>query len=94
MTQPESMGETIPEDVYEVAYAIADGNLSEEDTIAAIARAILAERERMVEAVASWMRNQGYATGHGDTVEMLLTELTWQIAERVEKAAAIRKPTP
>jgi hypothetical protein len=33
------------------------------------------------EALASWMRANGFATGHGDTTEMLLTELTWQVAE-------------
>ena len=38
-----------------------------------------AEREK----VAQWMTRQGYATGHGDTVEDLLKELEWQIAERI-----------
>lgn len=33
------------------------------------------------EKVAQWMIRQGYATGHGDTVEDLLKELEWQIAE-------------
>ena len=33
------------------------------------------------EKVAQWMIQQGYATGHGDTVEDLLKELEWQIAE-------------
>ena len=33
------------------------------------------------EKVAQWMIQQGYATGHGDTVENLLKELEWQIAE-------------
>ena len=36
-----------------------------------------AEREK----VAAWMIQRGYATGHGDTVEDLLKELEWQIAE-------------
>jgi hypothetical protein len=31
--------------------------------------------------VAQWMIAKGYATGHGDTVEDLLQELEWQIAE-------------
>lgn len=36
-----------------------------------------AEREK----VANWMRNCGYATGHGDSVESLLDHLGTQIAE-------------
>ena len=41
-----------------------------------------------LEKVAAWMMQRGYATGHGDTIEDLLTELDWQIAERID--AAIR----
>ena len=33
------------------------------------------------EKLAQWMIRSGYATGHGDTVEDLLKELEWQIAE-------------
>ena len=33
------------------------------------------------EKVAAWMRNCGYATGHGDTIEDLLDHLGTQIAE-------------
>ena len=33
--------------------------------------------------LAAWMMSQGYATGHGDTVEDLLKELEWQIEERI-----------
>ena len=33
------------------------------------------------EKVAQWMIRQGYATGHGDTVEDLIKELEWHIAE-------------
>ena len=33
------------------------------------------------EKLAQWMIQQGYATGHGDTVEDLLKELEWQIKE-------------
>ena len=43
-----------------------------------------AEREKL----AAWMMSQGYATGHGDTVEDLLKELEWQIAEREREACA------
>jgi len=33
------------------------------------------------EKLAQWMIQRGYATGHGDSVEDLLNELEWQIAE-------------
>ena len=48
--------------------------------------ALVAAAER--EKVAAWMMSQGYATGHGDTVEDLLKELEWQIAEREREACA------
>jgi hypothetical protein len=41
--------------------------------------ALVAAAER--NKVAQWMMAKGYATGHGDTVEDLLRELEWQIAE-------------
>ena len=43
-----------------------------------------AEREK----VAAWMRSKSYATGHGDTIEDLLKELEWQVAEREREACA------
>lgn len=33
------------------------------------------------EQVAAWMLTQGFATGHGDTLDDLLGELAWQIEE-------------
>ena len=47
-----------------------------------------AERNKL----AAWMMRQGYATGHGDTVEDLLKELEWQIEERIaaEREACAR----
>ena len=33
--------------------------------------------------LAAWMMRQGYATGHGDSIEKLLEELEWQIEERI-----------
>ena len=36
------------------------------------------------EKLAQWMIEKGYATGHGDTIEDLLQELEWQIAEKQE----------
>ncbi len=47
-----------------------------------VAEAVAAEREK----VAAWMRARSYATGHGDTVEDLLKELEWQVAEREREA--------
>jgi hypothetical protein len=49
-----------------------------------VQKAVEAEREK----VAAWMMRQGYATGHGDTVEDLLKELEWQIREREREACA------
>jgi hypothetical protein len=45
-----------------------------------IEKAAAAEREK----VAHWMRNLGYATGHGDTIEDLLDHLGTQISEGLE----------
>jgi hypothetical protein len=56
--------------------------------LAAIKRfaALVAAHER--EKVAKWMVERGYATGHGDTVEDLLTEIAWQAAEREREGCA------
>lgn len=43
-----------------------------------------------IEAVAKWMIDRGYATGHGDTIEDLLKELEWQIREREREECAHR----
>jgi hypothetical protein len=48
--------------------------------------ALVAAHER--EKVAAWMLRRSYATGHGDTVEDLLDELEWQVAEREREACA------
>jgi hypothetical protein len=36
--------------------------------------------------LAAWMMAQGYATGHGDTIEQLLDELRWQVRESQREA--------
>lgn len=61
------------------------GQLAESRTQAeaAAAREVAAR-----EAVALFMLNNSYATGHGDTIWDLLAELDWQEKERWEKAAA------
>jgi hypothetical protein len=43
-----------------------------------------AERNKL----AAWMIAQGYATGHGDTMEGLLEELRWQVSESEREACA------
>ena len=48
--------------------------------------ALVADAER--EKLAAWMMRQGYATGHGDSIEKLLEELEWQIVEREREACA------
>ena len=48
--------------------------------------ALVAKHER--ENLADWMIERGYATGHGDTIDDLLKELEWQIAEREREACA------
>ena len=48
--------------------------------------ALVAAAER--NKLAAWMIERGYATGHGDTVEDLLKELEWQIAEREREECA------
>lgn len=47
-----------------------------------VREAVAAEREK----VAQWMIQRSYATGHGDTLEDLLQELDWQIAENWTRA--------
>ena len=47
---------------------------------------LVAAHER--EKVAKWMVERSYATGHGDTVEDLLTEIDWQVAEREREECA------
>ena len=47
-------------------------------------RIAAAEKQKVVE----YMNSRAFATGHGDTVEDLLKEMEWQIAEREQKACA------
>ena len=44
-----------------------------------------------MEILAKWMIKHGYATGHGETMEDLLEELEWQIAERSQRAAEVER---
>jgi hypothetical protein len=75
------------------AYDLADRGDSEgfnsvkvmcSDVLALIETEIATEREK----VAQWMMDKGYATGHGDSIEDLVKEIEWQVAER-ERTAVI-----
>lgn len=48
--------------------------------------ALVAAHER--EKVARWMMERGYATGHGDTIQELIKEVEWQVAELENEACA------
>jgi hypothetical protein len=41
-----------------------------------------------INKAAQWMIDRSYATGHGETIEDLLKELEWQVAERERKSCA------
>ena len=70
-------------EVYGTDVWITDGWWLEElERFAALVAAV--EREKLV----AWMMRQGYATGHGDSIEKLLEELEWQIVEREREACA------
>ena len=58
-----------------------EGDISLFPDLIAHFAALVAAAER--NKLAAWMMRQGYATGHGDTVEDLLKELEWQIEERI-----------
>ncbi len=61
---------------------------SDENPLGSVTRfaALVAAAER--NKLAAWMMSQGYATGHGDTIEELLQELDWQIREQEREACA------
>lgn len=44
-----------------------------------------------MEKVAQWMLKNGFATGHGDTLDDLLEELTWQVKELKDQIWSYRK---
>ena len=43
------------------------------------------------EKVAVWMIQNGFATGHGDNLDDLLQEMTWQIKELKDQLWVYRK---
>jgi len=54
----------------------------DEDLVRFAALVAAAERNKLI----AWMMAQGYATGHGDTIEGLLEELRWQVEGRGQDA--------
>ena len=71
------------EDIIKLAReaGFTEGDISLFPDLIAHFAALVADAKR--EKLAAWMIERGYATGHGDTVEDLLKELEWQIAERI-----------
>jgi hypothetical protein len=65
-------------------YKLTVGHMSIETLKRFAALAQAAERNKL----AAWMMAQGYATGHGDTIEGLLEELRWQVRESEREACA------
>jgi hypothetical protein len=57
-------------------------------TIEILERFAAAARADERKKLALWMQVQGYATGHGDTIEQLLDELRWQVRESEREACA------
>jgi hypothetical protein len=80
----------VSSDVRELAeFAVKQhGNLGTE-LVADRIQALLSQREaKDRETVARWMVENSLATGHGDTLEDLLKEATWQIKERLSQREA------
>ncbi|MDI3563523.1 hypothetical protein [Bradyrhizobium sp. Arg816] len=48
----------------------------------------------LTEAVAYWMMNNGYATGHGDSLSGLLLELVGQVREQTERRTPAQRERP
>jgi hypothetical protein len=48
-------------------------------------RIAAAEKQKVV----VYMNSRAFATGHGDTIDDLLKELEWQVAEREREACAL-----
>ena len=73
------------DDIFKIALEAGLPEASIEMTPVAFERfaALVAAEER--KKVARWMIRRGYATGHGDSIEDLLTELDWQVQEPVAR---------
>jgi hypothetical protein len=80
-----------------MAFVVKDENGEEiitldVDSKAASAIIFLLDRaaKTQKEKLAAWMLKNGFATGHGDTQEDLLKELSWQIKELRAELDALR----
>jgi hypothetical protein len=60
-------------------------NLADGLDVAKFAELVRADER---EKVAQWMIERSFATGHGDSIEDLLKEIEWQVAEREREACA------
>ena len=58
--------------------------LNEDALVRFAALVVAAEKQKVVE----YMNSRAFATGHGDTIDDLLKELEWQVAEREREACA------
>jgi hypothetical protein len=47
-------------------------------------------RTSSIKTLSKWMLDNGFATGHGDSIEALLNELRWQVNELREKTQAAK----
>ena len=84
----ESEGGVSREEIIRMAREAGLAYGSDEKPLNSVTRfaALVAAAER--EKVAAWMMRQGYATGHGDSIEKLLEELEWQVRESEREACA------
>ena len=72
------------EEIAELIEALPQGLDADDFIFRLVNWAVDKEREK----VAKWMIERSYASGHGDTVEDLVKELEWQVAEREREACA------
>ena len=79
------MGGRMRDDIIAMAREAGIGPVYGNESIERFA-ALVAAAERNI--LAAWMIQRSYATGHGDTIEDLLKELEWQIAEREREECA------
>ena len=77
-----------PDDILRMAREALNGVTADErkttDLTPMFARFYTLVAAAQREKLAHWMRNLGYATGHGDTIEDLLDHLGTQISEGLE----------
>lgn len=76
------MSNPLEERAKELLHAIDSCPFSEKQArLELIGRVLIQVQAEARELLAAWMIENSFATGHGDTFEDLLRELTWQVAE-------------